>query len=71
MAERFQCQGCGAGLEFDPKTHGMKCDYCDSIEVIPYEQVTPEEHDIFSAPRNTGWDTEVATIKCDSCGATI
>jgi hypothetical protein len=69
--QRFQCKNCGAGLEFDPKTHGMKCDYCDSVEVIPYEQVTPEEHDIFSAPRNKGWDMEVSTIQCESCGATI
>lgn len=69
--QRFQCKNCGAGLEFDPRTHGMKCDYCDSVEIIGYESITPEEHDIFSAPRNTGWDREAVTIQCDSCGATI
>jgi hypothetical protein len=69
--QRFQCRNCGAGLEFDPETHGMKCDYCDSFEVIEYEQITPEEHDIFSAPRNKGWGLEVKTIQCESCGATI
>jgi len=71
VAQKFQCRNCGAALEFDPQVHGLKCDHCDSIEVIAVQMAPEVEHDIFSAPVNTGWDTEVRSIKCESCGASI
>jgi hypothetical protein len=39
------------------------------IEVKDYKP--PEEKDFFAAPTDTGWDTEIKTIKCENCGATI
>jgi hypothetical protein len=70
MQKQFECKNCGAHLEFDPNTQAMKCDFCDSVEIIPVEHKTIFEHDFFSAPTSLGWDWVVNTIKCDSCGAT-
>ncbi|UCE74174.1 MAG: hypothetical protein JSV56_00335 [Methanomassiliicoccales archaeon] len=71
MSKQFECQNCGAYLEFDPKTQALKCDFCDSVKVIEVEHKVVEEHDFFSAPRSTGWNTSVTTTQCESCGATI
>lgn len=71
MSRQFECQSCGAYLEFDPKTQQLKCDYCDSVEIIEVEHKAIEEHDFFSAPYAYGWDAVTTTLKCDSCGATI
>jgi hypothetical protein len=70
VAKQFECESCGAYLEFDPKTHSLKCDFCGSTKVIEVEHKAVEEHDFFSAPTNVGWDTKLTTIQCDSCGAT-
>ncbi len=71
MVKQFKCQGCGAFLEFDPRLQGLKCEYCGSVEAIEVEYKVAEEHDIFSVPKETGWDTVMATVQCESCGATI
>jgi ribosomal protein L37E len=70
MQKQFECKNCGAYLEFDPNTQSLKCDFCDSVEVIPVEHKAIVEHDFFSAPASLGWNRQVTTIKCDSCGAT-
>jgi Zn finger protein HypA/HybF involved in hydrogenase expression len=70
MQKQFECKNCGAYLEFDPSTQALKCDFCDSKEVIEVEHKAILEHDFFSAPTSLGWDRQVTTIKCDSCGAT-
>ncbi|MCK5038837.1 MAG: hypothetical protein KAS16_07030 [Thermoplasmata archaeon] len=69
MAKDFKCQSCGAPLRFEPDERGLKCEYCGSKEVIQVERKAILEHDIFSAPRATGWDVKVKAITCDSCGA--
>ena len=71
MTEQFECKGCGAHLEFDPKTQQMACEYCGGHEVIQIEHKAIVEHDFYSAPMSTGWDRQAITLKCDSCGATI
>ncbi len=70
MPRQFECQNCGAHLEFDPQVQALKCEYCDSVKVIEVEHKVIEEHDFFSAPTALGWNTPVTTIKCENCGAT-
>ena len=69
MAKDFKCQSCGAPLRFEPDEHGLTCEYCGSKEIIQVERKAILEHDIFSAPKFTGWDINVKAITCDSCGA--
>ncbi len=71
VTEQFECNSCGAHLEFDPNTQHMKCEFCDSEEVIPIEHKAIVEHDFNSAPLAIGWDRPVMSFQCDSCGATI
>lgn len=71
MVKQFVCEGCGAKLQFDADTQKLKCDYCGSDKVVMVDYEVPEEHDLFSAPKHTGWDTEVKTAVCDSCGAKL
>lgn len=71
QTSQFECAACGAHLEFDPKTQGMKCQFCQSEKVIPVEHKAIVEHDFNAAPRNVGWDRPVVSMKCDGCGATI
>ncbi len=71
MVKQFECQNCGAGIEFDPTTHALKCDYCGSVKLVEAAYDVPVEHDLFAAPKNQGWDLAMATVQCESCGATI
>ncbi len=71
VTEQFECNSCGAHMEFDPKTQGMKCDFCGSQELIQVEHKAIVEHDFYSAPVATGWAREAISFKCDSRGATI
>ncbi|MCK5310114.1 MAG: hypothetical protein KAJ64_05655 [Thermoplasmata archaeon] len=71
VKEQFECNSCGAHLEFDPNSQLMKCEFCNSEEVIKVEHKAIVEHDFNSAPFATGWDKPVMSFQCDSCGATI
>lgn len=71
QTNQFECGSCGAHLEFDPKTQGMKCQFCQSEKIIPIEAQPIVEHDFYSAPKETGWDRATISFQCDSCGATI
>ncbi|UCF07821.1 MAG: zinc ribbon domain-containing protein [Thermoplasmata archaeon] len=71
MVEQFECESCGAYLEFDPKVAGLRCEFCGSTKVIFIEHKAVEEHDFFAAPAATGWAAPMAMVKCDSCGATF
>jgi LSD1 subclass zinc finger protein len=68
---QFDCGGCGAHLEFDPKSQNMKCQFCQSEKVIPVEAQPIVEHDFFAAPVTTGWDRPSVSMSCQACGATI
>jgi len=71
MTEQFECNSCGAHLEFDPRSQHMKCDYCGAEEVIQIEHKAMVEHDFYSAPKATGWNRPATSFQCESCGATI
>ncbi len=71
MPKQFKCQNCSAIVRYDPSSHGLKCEYCGSVEVLEVKLERPEEHDLFSAPAHLGWDADVKIMKCDSCGAAL
>ena len=71
VKEQFECNSCGAHLEFNPKTQQMICNFCGSEGVIPVEHKSIVEHDFYSAPFATGWNRPAISMECSSCGATI
>jgi DNA-directed RNA polymerase subunit RPC12/RpoP len=72
MVTRYECKGCGADLEFDASTQALKCQYCGSTEILEVEYKDATEHDFFaSPPPYEGWGEGVASVTCESCGATI
>ena len=72
MTVQLECKNCGAKIKYDARHQALKCEYCDSVELVQVEaRPPPEEKDFFKAPVNTGWDANVTSSKCESCGATI
>lgn len=69
-----KCPRCGGVMDFDPATGGLKCPYCDYVQVIQKEDEQPEtaqELD-FSQVENTAncnWGAEKKTVICKACGA--
>lgn len=69
-----KCPNCGGVMDFDPKTGGLKCPYCDHEQAIPVAEETSskaEELD-FSAAESTAncdWGVEKKTVLCKACGA--
>ena len=70
-----KCPDCGATMDFDPKTGGLYCPYCDHREDIPVENTQGEtvasEQDFASAEftGNCDWGVSQKTVTCKSCGA--
>lgn len=70
------CSGCGAILKFNPGTQHLKCDYCGAQNEIAgtelYQEGIHENslEDFLVNNFDQEEKIEVATVKCDSCGAT-
>ncbi|MGA1872904.1 MAG: hypothetical protein ACMUHY_04470 [Thermoplasmatota archaeon] len=71
MGTQVECPNCGAQMTFDPGTQGLKCSYCGSDRRIDLDHSIIEEKDLDSASVLKGWDMDVHTFNCESCGATI
>lgn len=71
-----KCPQCGGVMDFDPKTGGLFCPFCEYREDIKAEndsgKTTAEELDFEKAEftGNCDWGTAQKTITCKSCGAT-
>lgn len=71
-----KCPQCGGTMDFDPRTGGLKCPYCDYEEAIPVQE-TPdgpaaaEELDFETAKETAScdWGAKKKVIICKSCGA--
>lgn len=66
------CKGCSGKLQFAPGTNHLKCPYCGMENEIEVSKVVFEEIDFEKFVREfEGKETsvEVATIKCQGCGA--
>lgn len=69
-----KCPCCGGVMDFDPKTGGLLCPYCDHVEAIAVEEAEPavaEELTFDTAENieNCNWGTEKKTVICKACGA--
>ncbi|MBL7856448.1 MAG: hypothetical protein JNM57_02075 [Cyclobacteriaceae bacterium] len=69
------CAGCGAILKFKPGTQHLACEYCGAQNEISQPEIKGKIEEIklddFLANHVEEEETiEVATVKCDSCGAT-
>jgi Zn finger protein HypA/HybF involved in hydrogenase expression len=69
------CISCGAILKFKPGTHHLVCDYCGAQNEIadPAESGNIQEinlEEFLERNFNLEDKIEVATVKCNSCGAT-
>lgn len=68
-----KCPQCGGTMDFDPKTGGLKCPYCDYEEAIGKEDgnAAAKELDFESAQStaNCDWGVKKKIIICRSCGA--
>jgi LSD1 subclass zinc finger protein len=66
------CKGCSGKLQFAPGTNHLKCPYCGMENEIEASKVVFEEIDFEKFVKEfEGKETsvEVATIKCQGCGA--
>lgn len=75
---QFPCPACGARLDYDPTSSGLKCPYCGYTEEILHD-TTAEivEHDYFAYLDNQQ-DCIAATlegrsseVRCGGCGAVV
>lgn len=72
-----KCPQCGGTMDFDPKTGGLKCPYCDYEEEIGTQDSgnpdsgAAEELDFQKAQEtsNCDWGVKKKVILCKSCGA--
>lgn len=71
---KVKCKDCGAWLEYTPGTSTLDCQYCgaknDIVTAGPPGEVEEIDFETFvSTQVNTAEQITVATVKCDSCGA--
>ncbi len=76
----FPCPGCGAKVEFDPRTRALKCPYCGHTAVIPvtetdFDAVVERDFEEYLTKQSTGGDTIIAgrstQTRCTGCGAMV
>jgi DNA-directed RNA polymerase subunit RPC12/RpoP len=68
----FQCERCGAQLEYKPGTHDLNCGYCGHKNVIPASEEDIRELDFHAYLREAAGREETVerlTLSCRSCGA--
>jgi predicted RNA-binding Zn-ribbon protein involved in translation (DUF1610 family) len=75
VSNELACAGCGAILKFKPGTLNLVCEYCGAQNPITQPDVKNEIEEIslddfFARNFNNEEKIEVATVKCESCGAT-
>jgi len=65
-----KCPSCGAVMDFDPTTGGLKCTYCGHEEKISADD-SAKELDFMSEEEkgNHNWGITTKTVICKSCGA--
>jgi ribosomal protein S27E len=73
-ARQFPCTKCGAALVYAPGTTTLTCQYCGAPNAIPQTAEVKEvvEHDFeaeLARLHDDADNTEVLTVKCDTCAA--
>ena len=75
-SKAYRCPQCMAEMRYDATTQKLTCDHCGATKEIGKDegQETIVEHDIASGLAQTkdrGLGTEVRTVHCQECGATV
>lgn len=75
ISQELACSGCGAILKFKPGTLNLACEYCGAQNEIAQPDVDGKIEEIslddFLEKNDDQQEKiEVATVKCDACGAT-
>lgn len=76
QAQSYPCPKCGGKMNFDAAQGMLSCPFCGHTMPVQTEPVSIAEHDLDQALKDTsgkatGYGTEVKSIKCKSCAATI
>lgn len=66
-----KCPRCGANMEFDPKTQGLRCPYCQTLQSLPQDLKTAEI-DLEEAFRSgEKWEEDATVFECKNCSAKV
>ncbi|GAB4135279.1 MAG: hypothetical protein Fur0041_09240 [Bacteroidia bacterium] len=71
---KVNCKDCGALLEYNPGTMNLTCQYCGAQNEIqedikPVATVENDFHAFLAGAESKADTMDVATVKCDNCGA--
>ncbi len=75
--QEFPCQNCGAKLNYDAASQGMKCPFCGAQQKVtaqapggpPAGREIPLEQGLAMAAK--GFGVPVTQVSCNDCGATV
>ena len=68
--EEYKCPSCGAPMHFDPASHSLKCDYCDTVIKLNDENSGQEfSLDDAETEVDLSWQQENHVLRCSACGA--
>jgi DNA-directed RNA polymerase subunit RPC12/RpoP len=71
----FPCLKCGARLEFDPSSKGLKCPYCGYAQMVDPGGAAAAKHDLEEfLSKQTGKATlegRSSEVQCNACGAVV
>ena len=71
-AKKFECDGCGALMLFEPSEHGLKCPFCGSSKGIPQDDdYVAVEHALEGASDAAKRDDAPKVFRCENCGAEV
>lgn len=71
-AKKFECDGCGALMLFDPRAHGLKCPFCGSAKGIPQDdEYIAVEHALERVDDARKRDDAPKVFRCENCGAEV
>lgn len=72
LDKQFECEQCGASLEFAPGSNSLTCPYCGHVNAIAALDESIEEHDYevaLAASASVEETEERLEVKCTACGA--
>lgn len=71
-AKKFECDGCGALMLFEPSEHALKCPFCGSSRGIPQDDdYVAVEHSMEHVDESRKRDDAPKVFRCENCGAEV
>lgn len=70
----FTCKNCGAPLRFSPIEQSLKCEFCQSTELIDSSLEKIKEYDLDKALKELNRENKkeiIKEVKCSKCSATF